>query len=449
MYVGGTGIVYWPHDPDLRFESREADAILIDTATVPGTGLSSSTANGRSPDPLELRIGQVTNHIMLENFVIFTTDLNRMFLYQADFPLPVIDPPEPIEITAFYPTSATEPFAIRDLQGSFRSFAIFTSSGGVLLGSRALIDAVHSGNYDPTITDDPSYPHPRIIPALQNNQIISIAFGDHHFQALRSDGTIFAYGADPQNCGALGLGFADGTGPLRGLLANGGFSADGTLGRNFGRQVWFDPTMHLWLAEMKEKAGTEGEAKARGNLVLPGRGDEHRRQQHPPAVRAIGDWFERKGAEWEDGIKRAGEMRSFFVLKAAAAGWHSAALVLVDDEMVEKVRQKHVLSVTPREEGGVKKAAEDDGHGGTWEDIDAPWDQLSKAFWGFAGWLIEVGKRFLGLSDRERWLVADEGNASESDGEVDAVRYTWSDNPFPRLRMDDGEVMPGEIEVMN
>ncbi|KAL8872811.1 MAG: hypothetical protein Q9174_001618 [Haloplaca sp. 1 TL-2023] len=451
MYVGGTGIVYWPHDPPLRSESHEADAILVDTATVPGTGFSASTANDRGLGPLESRIGQVTHHIMLENFVVFTTDSNKIFCYQADFPLPVIDPPEPIEITAFYPTSPTEPFAIRDLQGSFRSFAIFTSSGGVLLGSRALIDAVCSGTYDPTATGDPSYPHPRIIPALQNNQITSIAFGDHHFQALRLDGTIFAYGADPQNCGALGLGFVDGTGPLRGLLANGGFSADGTLGRNVGRQVWFDPTMHLWLAEMKEKAGMEGEAKARGNLVLPGRGDEHRRRQHPPAVRATGDWFERKGAEWEDGIKRAGEMGSFFVLKAAAAGWHSAALVLVDDEMVEKVRQKHVRSVTPREEEGeAKKAAEDDGHGGTWEDIDAPWDQLSKAFWGLAGWLMQIGRRFLGLSQREQAaVVADEGNASEGEEKVDVVRYTWSDEPFPRLRMDDGEVMPGEIELMD
>ncbi|KAL8690029.1 MAG: hypothetical protein Q9218_004429, partial [Villophora microphyllina] len=333
MYVQGTGIVYWPHDIELRAEVPEADPVLIDTATIPGTSFSLSLNSTRDAGPLESQIGQVTNHIALENFIIFTTHLNKIFIYQCDFPLPDLHPPEPIELTAFYSVMPTdETFEIRDLQGSFRSFAIFLTSGRVLMGNRAMLDAFHSGNYSPNAAeDDPAHDsHPRIIPALQKNSITSIAFGDHHCQALRSDGTIYAYGNDPRACGALGLGFPEGTGPLRGLLAD-RFSGDGTLGKNIGRQVWFDETMHLWIAEMKEKAGMEGEAAVRGQMVLPGRGTD-RRRQHAPAVKAVGDWFDKEGRKWEDGIVEEGEMGGYFVLKVAAAGWHSAALVLVDEE---------------------------------------------------------------------------------------------------------------------
>ncbi|KAL8662601.1 MAG: hypothetical protein Q9202_004559 [Teloschistes flavicans] len=436
MFVKGTGIVYWPHDIALRAEVPEADAVLVDTATIPGTSFSHSLSNARNTGPLESRIGQVTNHVVLENYIVFTTHLNKVFLYRSDFLLPDLDPPEPIELTPFYPTAPSEQsFEIRDLQGSFRSFAVFLNSGEVLMGNRAMLDAFHSRTYNPHATeDDPAYDaHPRIIPALQHNSIISIAFGDHHFQALRSDGTIYAYGNDPKSCGALGIGFPEGTGSLRGLLAN-YFSGDGKLGENVGRQVWFDPTMHQWIGEMKEKAGMEGEAAARGKMIIPARGGS---QQHKPAVKAVGDWFEKEGRKWEDGVVEEGGMGGYFVLKVAAAGWHSAALVLVDEEVVERARLKHV--VEPPEEKS-EEVVEDDGHGGTWEDIDAPWEQLSKAVLAIGGWLWRLGGRFLGVVERDE-RVAEEGKKEE-------VRWTWSEQPFPRLRMEDGAVMPGEIEVM-
>ncbi|KAL8628346.1 hypothetical protein Q9189_005967 [Teloschistes chrysophthalmus] len=459
MYVKGTGIVYWPHDMELRTQVPEADAVLIDTATIPGTGFFISSKNARDTGPLESRIGQVTNHIALEHYIVFTTHLNKVFLYRCDFPLPDLDPPEPIELTAFHSTiPSDQPFEIRDLQGSFRSFAIFLKTGEVLMGNRAMLDAFHSGTYNPNVTEENPAPdsHPRIIPALQHNSIISIAFGDHHFQALRSDGTIYAYGNDPKSCGALGLGFPEGTGPLRGLLAN-HFSGDGTPGENIGRQVWFDPTMHSWIGEMKEKAGMEGEAAARGNMIIPARG----RRQHAPAVKAMGDWFEKEGRKWEDGVvmtEEGGGMGGYFVLKVAAAGWHSAALVLVDEEVVERARLMHV--VAPPEAGGKSEdggegegEGEDDWHGGTWEDIDAPWEQLSKAVLAIGGWLWGLGRRFLGLVERDERVAKEEVGkggvgGEEEGGRKEEVKWTWSERPFPRLRMEDGEVMPGEIEVM-
>ncbi|KAL9027621.1 MAG: hypothetical protein Q9196_003885 [Gyalolechia fulgens] len=442
MYVSGVGIVYWPQEISVRYESAEADAVLIDTVTIPGTGFSRSRPGRGDSASLESRIGQVTNHIVLENYIVFTTDVNKVFLHRTDFPSLELHSHGPVEITAFYPASADTPFAVRDLQGSFRSFAIFTTSGGVLIGDRTMLDAFYSAAYDSESTNLP-LPQPKIIPALQNNSITAIAFGDHHFQALRSDGKIVAYGMDIQACGAFGLGYPQGTGPLRGLRFN-SVSANGTLGDNVGREVWFDPTMHRWLADMKQKGSVEGEAKARGDMVLS---ISKPPWQDPAAAMAAGDYFEREGRKWEEGVTDEGEMGSYFVLKVAAAGWHSAALVLVDEEKVEKARQKHLLPPEATAEGNGP-----DWHGGTWENIDAPWDQLSKALLGWAGWLWEMGRSFLGLTARDERAVADESakeaeEQREEDGEGDEVRYTWSDQPFPRLRLADGRVMPGEIGI--
>ncbi|KAL8654827.1 MAG: hypothetical protein Q9226_003285 [Calogaya cf. arnoldii] len=419
--------------------NAEADAILIDSATVPGTGFSLSRNGRETPDTLEARTGQVTNHILLENFVIFTTSLNKVFLYQAVFPLPDLDPPTPIEITAFYPSSPDTPFEIQDLQGSFRSFAIFTKSGNVLMGNRAMLDAFNTSTYDST-SREPSHPAPIVIPALQNNSITSIAFGDHHFQALRSNGTILAYGVDPQSCGALGLGFPEGTGPLRGLIAE-HFSANGTLGHNVGRQVWFERLMQRWLGEMKEKASMDGEAKARGDLVLPRRGQP---AQNVAAVTAVGNYFEREGQKWEEGVVDEGGKGSYFVLKVAAAGWHTAALVLVDEEQAERSRQMHVV---PDEVDDGLKTEKYDWHGGTWEDIDAPWDQLTNALLWLRDSIWSLGRRFLGLQERDEKMEEEEKKETEQEDTGERTRYTWSDQPFPRLRMANGEVMPGEIEV--
>ncbi|KAI4198451.1 MAG: hypothetical protein LQ346_002775 [Caloplaca aetnensis] len=452
IYVKGVGIVYWPDLIAFRSQhATEEDAILLDTATVPGTSYSHSSSTGRE-DSAELgsQLGEVIHHVMLENYVVFTTSLNKVFLYRLDFPLPDLNPPEPVEITSFYAHDI--PFEVRDLQGSFRSFAVFTFAGAVLMGDRAMLDAFHAANHAPNLESDTTsllLPQPKVIPALQNNSVTSIAFGDHHFQALRFDGTILAYGTDNQSCGALGLGLPNGTGPLRGVLAT-GFS-NGTLGNDVGRQVWFDPTMHRWLAEMKEKGQQEDESKARAGLVL---GDPNRRTGRSEAITAMGDYFEREGRKWEEGVTQEGEMGSYFVLKVAAAGWHSAALVLVDEAKAELARLTHVLP--PRAE-----AAEEDWHAGTWEDIDAPWDQLSKALQWCGNcvwmWIWTLARMFLGLGARDQRIEAERKKETEKrsereesvgeGGERDAVRYRWTDQPFPRLRMANGEVMPGDVEI--
>ncbi|KAL8835759.1 MAG: hypothetical protein Q9170_003191 [Blastenia crenularia] len=438
MYVKGTGIVYWPHDTLLQSENTEADAVLIDTATIPGTRFSLAHTGQGDPTALESRIGQVTNHIVLEAYIIFTTKLNKVFLYRHDFPLPDLHPPDPVELTTFYPTSTDVPFEIRDLQGSFRSFAIFTTTGSVLMGNHTLLDAFHSAASDAKSTDSP-LPQPIIIPALQNHSITSIAFGDHHFQALRSDGTVMAYGMDIQSCGALGIGFPEGTGPLRGLKIT-AFSSNGTMGDDVGRQVWFDPTMHQWLADMKKKGNVEGEAQARGKMVMA---TSEAPWQDMAAVIATGDFFEREGKKWEEGITKEGEMGSYFVLKVAAAGWHSAALVLVDGEKAEKARLKHIVPREAKEQGNGA-----DWHGNSWEDIDAPWDQLSKALLGFARWLWMLGMMFLGLTARDEWVVAERERKIEQKEEGgDEIQYSWSAQPFPRLRLADGRVMPGKIDI--
>lgn len=438
MFVSGVGIIYWPHETSLRDGNAEADAILIETATIPGTSFAHSRHGRDRLDTLEARIGQVINHIVLENYIVFITSLNKVFFYQAHFPLPDLDPPAPIELTAIYPPSTDAPFEIRDIQGSFRSFAIFTTSGSVLIGTRAMIEAVQSGTYDP-ISANASDTQPRVIPALQNSGVTSIAFGDYHYQALRSDGSVIAHGGDPESCGAMGLGLANGTGPLRGVLEE---EWNGTLGPNVGRQVWFDPWMHRWLGDMKEKAKVKGEAKARGEMILE-RGT-HGRDVAAAAVTAVGDYFEREGRKWEDEVVEEGGMGSYFVLKVAAAGWHSAALVLVDEEQAERARQKHIAPDGKGDGAKAEGSSEHDHHEGTWEDIDAPWDQLWKALAGVGEWLW----RFLGMHETDERIGAEPKKAEvEQEEQGDRRKYTWSDQPFPRLRMANGQVMPGEIEV--
>lgn len=140
--------------------------------TIPGTGYR------RKPDDRDLNtpeshIDEITNHIVLAGYIVFTTDKDKIFCYQVSN-LSSIEPEsefiqraEPIELSTFY---LDNPFHIKDLQGSYRSFAVFTDSGSVLTASCTLLDS-YSDHSSPL-------PSPEVIPGLQGKSVISIAFGD-------------------------------------------------------------------------------------------------------------------------------------------------------------------------------------------------------------------------------------------------------------------------------
>jgi len=346
----------------------------------------------------------VTNHIVLEGYIVFTTRLNKVFAWSTS-PEAEVSQLRPFELTTFYPSDPATPFLIREIQGSFRSFAVFTTSGAVLTAYRPLLDTFYHASTAEPPSPDP-LPFPSRIASLQNHSVISLASGDYHVHALHEDGTVSSIGQDPQYLGAFGLGGATYS-MFRGIrhdFRNG----NGVLDGGKRRTIWFEPLMD---AKMRYLFKEERERR--------GAQDEHlrRRVANNNQLRdEYGDYFEAEGRRWEEGVTGEGEMGAYFVLKVAAAGWHSAALVLVDEEKAERARQKHIVPAVVRSTG---KADE-----GFWTSV------LSAVVWSLEP-LSALGRWLMGLfSMTHTGGKPPEGNKMD---EVESVRYVWEDQPLPRL----------------
>ncbi len=213
---------------------------------------------------------------------------------------------------------------------------------------------------------------------------------------------------------------------------------------------------------MCEKAAV-GEAKPRGDLI---------QASNAEACKASGDFFEKEGRKWivDPATAEEGEdeMGAYFALKVASAGWHSAALVLVDEEKANRVRDRFIVSrppaaatLTPTASPNASAGASTD----SFEYIDSPSEQLANAVIGIFTWCRDLGRRFLGLTARdERAAALAEANVGENAlgrggdrrgvGSLGGggrrerdVKFVWDEEPFPRLRLEGGGVMPGEIGV--
>lgn len=106
------------------------------------------------------------------------------------------------------------------------------------------------------------------------------------------------------------------------------------------------------------------------------------------------EWVEREGRAWEEGVSSEDGLGGFFAIGVAAAGWHSAALVLVDEGVRRRVREKWEVS----DGGCVDEDGGDDGKG--------------------------KGK-----------------------GEEKGAMYKWEKTGFPRVALPDGFVFPGPGEL--
>lgn len=448
MYVLNVGIIYWAsvQDSDVVRGGRQerlavADTMLVDAVTIPGTSYRRNRNNDRSSDDsLEARIGQVTHHIVLESWIVFTTDLNKVFCYPTIFPMPAFSVPEPIELTGFLTACQSETVQIRDLQGSFIRFAVFTTGGAVLTADKDLLNAFHDASISHSVRDLPS---PVLLHSSPSNPIISLAYGDHHYHALHSTGTITSYGLEPQRCGALGLGNRL-ISHLRGVTLEGGAFGGGRLPSALKATIWFEPLMQTWLQDMNW-AASQPEARERGRMVLSG---------HVGACEAMGRHFERKGARWEEGVTKEDEMGAYFALKVASAGWHSTALVLVDEDKAEAARNSHLARSPSPAPSLAASIPSVDSQGFAYEVIDSPGEQLMLGIQSVGQWFWDVGRWFLGLTARDAARSQQEGenqregrSLGERERDTQGIVYDWSKEHFPRLRMEGGEVMPGEIEV--
>lgn len=381
-FVPGQGIVHW-RPPD---GGDENPFPAINEKIVPHTGYASNDSKkaGDDEDHSEY-VGQVLAHIVLENYIVYITSTSRVFAFKIDVS------ELPIEVTSLSsPSTGYGP--LLNIQGSFRRFAVFSSTGQVLTCDQDYLEnwlrslnnhlTSHSTDLDPPhhLQSHNLLPAPPLIPALQNIQVISLAFGDYHFHALHSTGDISSYGHEPGHSGAFGLNSNDcHVALLRGLIPpsrnprygrGGGGSRLSAQAWRSPRRIWFDRERQDWIKELAEKAGSKGWTNDVNHQALPVAGDNAAQQEFPaPGLSeeewaGISEWVEQEGLAWytpnnktessqqplphrPDPSKHTTatiteniETKPFFAITVSAAGWHSSALVLRDEPAaIEKEKE--------------------------------------------------------------------------------------------------------------
>jgi SCF-associated factor 1 len=338
-FIIGTGIVHWDRNDESSL-SNEAE-LHISCRILPGSGFRRSDPKRGSEYADSL--GEVRNYIILSGFIVFITHLNKVFAV-------MVDEQRIVELSTFSGPGRE----LQDIQGAFQRFAVFTSAGEVLLGDVVLIE----GFFSSLESDDPDrklYPEPRRPLCLQHSNVISISFGDYHFAALHANGRISTHGTEPQGCGALGLGSLVGGLPFRSLTfvspgARLSFRRDITrfpFAENSIRYVWFEREKMLWLGYLYQQSqdGTEVEAWL---TALE--------QNQQGLLERYSSCIEKEGESWDDftDIKELDPdgLGAYFALNVGAAGWHCAALVLVNEDLAAKVRAKHILDYGDRVDRG-------------------------------------------------------------------------------------------------
>lgn len=323
-YIQGIGIVVWDIVERGSNDGEMDTMLILENAEVPKTSYQRPKGQERETEDqraLGEEVGVATNYIVLEHFVVFATDIGKVFCGLFGDKNRVNDVLELRDLRSENGTAV-------DVQGSFRRFAVF-KNGEVITADQ---DYLHQ--YWDARGADASLRGLHKIPALQHNDVISVAFGDYHYHALHSDGKITSYGTELvalgafTSCGALGLGEAGLQGKARGIAYD-GFTREGRLlphAYTYGRQVWFDSKKQHWIQQIMQNAPNEDEeARARVDLF----------ENQVNVQGEVSEWIEQEGREWD---KDRGEdgLGAYFALRVSAAGWHSGALVLVNDELASR-----------------------------------------------------------------------------------------------------------------
>lgn len=209
-YIAGSGIIIWDILRRRRVEDGvpESDTLILkEYQAIPRTSYLRPRKHQRGEDQdsaaLGAEVGEVKGFVLLDSYVIFVTDIGKVFacIFAMSSETGFIY--DSFELTEFDSNIGGDGRTIAtDVQGSFQSFAVFKENGEILVGSTQYLDCKHKQAFlDETL----AIPEPMTIPALQNTGVIQVAFGDYHFHALHSEGHITSYGYEPQSYGALGL----------------------------------------------------------------------------------------------------------------------------------------------------------------------------------------------------------------------------------------------------
>ena len=318
-YVQGIGIVVW--DPVERDHGEEGtDTMLVmEHAEVPKTGYQHvKGSESEEQRALGAEVGAVQSYIVLEHFVVFVTDNGKVFCGR-------FGEKHRVDIILELRQLRNEKGGPLDVQGSFRRFAVFRN-GEVVTTDQDYLEACW--NAQATDPEQTGIQGLRKIAALQHNDVISVTFGDYHYLALHSNGKITSYGTELQACGALGLGDeASSGGQARGIVYD-RFSHHGQLvphAYTHGRQIWFDARKKDWIDHVVHGHKDQEESRERRSLFSNDRSVQGE----------VSEWFEQEGKAWDQDSGEDG-LGAYFALRVSAAGWHSGALVLVNEDLANK-----------------------------------------------------------------------------------------------------------------
>lgn len=436
--IEGTGIVVWePLDSESddtehagqargiggSTSSRADAALILESAVILRTNhVDKHHPSGKNfaetrDDPPEA-VGEVQSFIVLEDTIVFNTSLGKVFGSLITWSDDQKTLSEPVELPLPDGDFAT------DVQGSFQNFAIFLRSGAVLTSKQDVLMPHLTSNGSPRLWTR--------IPALQNKSVIALAFGDYHFHALHAPGHITSYGYQPQNCGALGLG-EGAAAQLRGIRS-GGMSGDGHLlphAYTEGRRVWFERPKRDWLAHLAAGGCDREEAEERLHMATA-------RDENGGCQGEISEWVEQEARNWSSkyGINAGDDdLGSHFALGVTAAGWHSGALVLVNDELVEQLD----TAVEIEDDDSAMASSSEALEKVTLESSEPEGSDTTPTLWGSA---VEYGRKFLGNGSSSSGSASSSPRPTASDPPA-GKRHVWEQDSFPRLRLSDGREMPG------
>jgi len=307
-YIHGVGIVLWePIRPRALHGARRARSVprrplqpepepapdtmlLLENFELPKTGYQRPKGAMRDTDhdrALGEEVGQVKNYVILENYVVFITDIGKVFCSKLD------EAEKADNIQELYALRG-EPGTAIDVQGSFRTFAIF-SNGKVIIAEQQYLERCwNARTTNPEQTDITGL---KRIPALQNNNVVSIAFGDYHFLALHSTGKITSYGKAMPSYEALGLGAMPAS-RLRGLDSEGIRQVGhyGLIPQIYakGREVWFRQEQQEWLTRLSSGGRDPQEAEDRLRMYAA------RTDRNRTVLGDISEWIEQEAREWDE-----------------------------------------------------------------------------------------------------------------------------------------------------
>ena len=352
-YVPSVGIIYWT-----PLQNDQTDEML-DGKTVKEKVIPETAHRTTNTGHVE-----VVKHIVLEDFIVWITSESKVYAcsMRTDDP----DNSEPSQSPFEVPGFGVPDRELKDIHGQFRKFGVFTAAGEVLSGDTDYIrrsaeairdqpELLSSNDWSAMTTLLAS--RPQDVPALQHAGVIALAYGDYHFHALHMDGKITSYGNDPQSCGSLGLSSTQSGGRFRGLRQDRpGVRSDAVLlpiANIRGRQVWFESEKKDWLQWMEDQL-------SQPHLATDGQPARHIWDIDAVKQAAFSEWIEQEGKHWEegpanissqdpvprptqkDGADDYANLGSYFPVAIAAAGWHSGALVLYDEDRAHEVRNMWV-----------------------------------------------------------------------------------------------------------